>query len=71
VGAECAKTESAPSVRDRRTARRSAAPVLLGLNGRRMQRYDDLSREALIEILKRRDRERRLGLVWERNEIEG
>ncbi len=34
------------------------------------QRYDDLSREALIEILKRRDRERKLGLVWERQEIE-
>jgi DNA modification methylase len=35
-----------------------------------MQRYDDLPREALIEILKRRDRERKLGLVWERQEIE-
>lgn len=34
------------------------------------QTYDDLTREALIEILKRRDRERKLGLVWERQEIE-
>jgi len=33
-------------------------------------KYDDLSREALIDILKRRDRERKLGLVWERHEIE-
>jgi adenine-specific DNA-methyltransferase len=34
------------------------------------QIYDDLPREALIEILKRRDYERRLGLVWERRDIE-
>lgn len=34
------------------------------------QIYDDLPREALLEILKRRDRERKLGLVWERQEIE-
>lgn len=34
------------------------------------QKYDDLPREALLEILKRRDRERKLGLVWERREIE-
>ncbi len=32
--------------------------------------YDDLNREQLIEVLKRRDRERKLGLVWERSEIE-
>jgi adenine-specific DNA-methyltransferase len=35
-----------------------------------LQTYDDLPREALIEILKRRDRERKLGLVWERQDIE-
>jgi adenine-specific DNA-methyltransferase len=34
------------------------------------QIYDDLNREQLVEILKRRDRERKLGLVWERQEIE-
>lgn len=33
-------------------------------------RYDDLSREQLVSLLVRRDAERRLGLVWERNEIE-
>ncbi len=32
--------------------------------------YGELSREALIEVLRRRDRERKLGLVWERREIE-
>ena len=34
------------------------------------QTYDDLTRDQLVEILKRRDRERKLGLVWERQEIE-
>lgn len=33
-------------------------------------RYDDLSREQLVSLLVRRDAERKLGLVWERNEIE-
>jgi len=33
------------------------------------QIYDDLSREQMLELLKRRDRERKLGLVWERVEI--
>lgn len=33
------------------------------------QTYDDLNREQLIEVLKRRDRERKLGLVWERQDI--
>ncbi|MEO0486890.1 MAG: site-specific DNA-methyltransferase [Pseudomonadota bacterium] len=32
-------------------------------------KYDDLSRERLIELLEKRDRERKLGLVWERDEI--
>ncbi|MBM3557004.1 MAG: site-specific DNA-methyltransferase, partial [Alphaproteobacteria bacterium] len=30
------------------------------------QRYDGLSRDELLRLLLRRDRERRLGLVWER-----
>lgn len=34
-----------------------------------MSRYDDLDREALIRLLERRDTERPLGLVWERDEI--
>ncbi len=32
--------------------------------------YDHLSREDLIALLKKRDTERKLGLVWERDEIE-
>jgi len=35
-----------------------------------MSKYDDLSREQLIELLKKRDRAKKLGLVWERDEIE-
>lgn len=35
-----------------------------------MGRYDDLNRKQLIELLEKRDRERKLGLVWERDEIE-
>ncbi|TBR14137.1 MAG: site-specific DNA-methyltransferase, partial [Lysobacter sp.] len=35
-----------------------------------MSRYDDLDREALVRLLERRDAERQLGLVWERDEIE-
>lgn len=35
-----------------------------------MSRYDDLPREQLIELLKKRDRTKKLGLVWERDEIE-
>jgi len=35
-----------------------------------MSKYDDLPREQLIELLKRRDRTKKLGLVWERDEIE-
>ncbi len=34
-----------------------------------MSRYDDLPREQLIELLNKRDRTKRLGLVWERDEI--
>jgi adenine-specific DNA-methyltransferase len=33
-------------------------------------RYDHLEREQLIRLLERRDHERQLGLVWERDEIE-
>ncbi|KAF1712187.1 site-specific DNA-methyltransferase [Pseudoxanthomonas kalamensis DSM 18571] len=33
-------------------------------------KYDDLDRDALIRLLKRRDAERQLGLVWERDEID-
>ncbi len=32
--------------------------------------YDDLSKEALVEILKRRDAQAHYGLHWERNAIE-
>jgi adenine-specific DNA-methyltransferase len=35
-----------------------------------MSRYDNLDREALIRLLERRDAERPLGLVWERDEID-
>lgn len=35
-----------------------------------MAKYDDLSREQLLELLKKRDRTKKLGLVWERDEIE-
>ncbi|MBP8804736.1 MAG: site-specific DNA-methyltransferase, partial [Pseudoxanthomonas sp.] len=35
-----------------------------------MAGYDDLDRETLIRLLQRRDAERQLGLVWERDEIE-
>ena len=33
-------------------------------------RYEGLSREQLIALLERRDRQKKLGLVWERDEIE-
>lgn len=32
--------------------------------------YEHLDREQLIRLLQRRDAERQLGLVWERDEIE-
>ena len=35
-----------------------------------MGKYDDLTRERLIELLEKRDRDKKLGLVWERDEIE-
>jgi len=35
-----------------------------------MTNYEDLDRDALIGLLRRRDAERQLGLVWERDEIE-
>lgn len=35
-----------------------------------MSKYDDLPREQLIELLNKRDRTKKLGLVWERDEIE-
>lgn len=35
-----------------------------------MSKYDDLPRDQLIELLNKRDRTKRLGLVWERDEIE-
>jgi adenine-specific DNA-methyltransferase len=33
-------------------------------------KYDDLTRERLIDLLEKRDRDKKLGLVWERDEIE-
>ena len=35
-----------------------------------MNKYEHLSKEELIRVLVRRDAERPLGLVWEREEIE-
>jgi adenine-specific DNA-methyltransferase len=35
-----------------------------------MSKYDDLPREQLIELLHKRDRTKKLGLVWERDQIE-
>jgi adenine-specific DNA-methyltransferase len=35
-----------------------------------MGKYDEHSREQLIKLLEKRDRDRKLGLVWERDEIE-
>lgn len=35
-----------------------------------MSKYDDLSREQLIALLEKRDRTKKLGLVWERDEID-
>ena len=35
-----------------------------------MAKYDALDRDALIRLLERRDAERQLGLVWERDEID-
>jgi adenine-specific DNA-methyltransferase len=35
-----------------------------------MGQYDHLERDALIRLLERRDAERQLGLVWERDELE-
>lgn len=37
--------------------------------GKRRGRYDGLSSAELVNLLERRDRERKFGLVWERNEI--
>jgi adenine-specific DNA-methyltransferase len=33
-------------------------------------KYDDLSKAQLIELLEKRDRTKKLGLVWERDEID-
>lgn len=33
-------------------------------------KYDHLDRQTLIGLLQRRDAERQLGLVWERDELE-
>lgn len=35
-----------------------------------MAKYDTLDRDALIRLLERRDADRQLGLVWERDEID-
>lgn len=35
-----------------------------------MSKYDELDRAELIRLLQRRDRERQLGLVWERDELD-
>lgn len=33
-------------------------------------KYDDLNKAQLIKLLEKRDRTKKLGLVWERDEIE-
>jgi adenine-specific DNA-methyltransferase len=33
-------------------------------------KYDDLTREQLVQLLEKRDRQKKLGLVWERDEID-
>lgn len=33
-------------------------------------RYDGLTRDQLVQLLEKHDRSRKLGLVWERDEIE-
>jgi adenine-specific DNA-methyltransferase len=33
-------------------------------------KYEGLTRERLIQLLDKRDRQKKLGLVWERDEIE-
>ncbi|HEX5953199.1 MAG TPA: hypothetical protein VFY94_08490 [Rhodanobacteraceae bacterium] len=35
-----------------------------------MGKYDHLERDALVRLLERRDAERQLGLVWEREELD-
>lgn len=35
-----------------------------------MSQYDHLDKDALIRLLQRRDAQRQLGLVWEREEID-
>ncbi|HEX7369225.1 MAG TPA: site-specific DNA-methyltransferase, partial [Rhodanobacteraceae bacterium] len=35
-----------------------------------MGKYDHLERDALVRLLERRDAERQLGLVWERDELD-
>jgi adenine-specific DNA-methyltransferase len=33
-------------------------------------KYDGLTREQLIQLIQKRERQKKLGLVWERDEIE-
>ena len=40
------------------------------MNGDGSSKYDDLTRQQLVALLEKRDRARKLGLVWERDEIE-
>lgn len=35
-----------------------------------MSKYAHLTKDQLTALLEKRDRDRRLGLVWERNELE-
>jgi len=41
-----------------------------GRQGGGVSQYDDLDKDALIRLLQRRDAQRQLGLVWEREEID-
>lgn len=38
--------------------------------GGKTRKYDDLTREQLVQLLEKRDRQKKLGLVWERDEID-
>lgn len=48
----------------------TTAPRLKDLADSQRGRYDDLTRDQLVRLLEKRDRERKLGLVWERDELE-
>src|SRR4051794_25340515 len=53
------------------TATPPAAPDISALKDALMAgRYDSLTHDQLVQLLEKRDRQKKLGLVWERDEIE-